>query len=310
MDAEVRRKCNILFRQWANAYKGTPGLERIAILYKQLPTKAPRRLDQSQSKVLRETEAESPPRSPFGDPEMAQRTSTATSSSSGPAVPSRPVSLLSAASTQSSHSSFFKKDKKNKNKSFNLEKEKQQMLETIAQSSVASTNLLNALKLINRENEQVSDSAEVMRRFETCKVLRRQVLRYIQLVESEQWIGSLISANDELIKGLMAFEIMDKSIENDSDSDNDNDAYLAHKLDVHQKYGGHRDTEEALAGLNLNEPAPAKPPRPGSIGMPPPVPTTGKQSRHVEEEEDEEEDPFGDAYASQTPHVEKSGMTW
>ena len=43
------------------------------------------------------------------------------------------------------------------------------MLETIAQSSVASTNLLNALKLINRENELVSQNREVVNRFEQCK---------------------------------------------------------------------------------------------------------------------------------------------
>ena len=181
------------------------------------------------------------------------------------------------------------------------------MLETIAQSSVASTNLMNALKLINRESEQVSDNPEVMRRFETCKSLRRQILRYIQLVESEQWIGGLISANDELVKALMAFEILDKSIQDDSDSDTD--AYLAHKLDFQQKTG-QRDAEEALAGLKLSEPVPPKPPRPGSVPMPPSAPGAGKQRYDDTKNEEDEDDPFGDQYASQTPHVEKDGMTW
>lgn len=33
-DPEVRKKCSELFRSWAVEYKSTPGLERIAILYK------------------------------------------------------------------------------------------------------------------------------------------------------------------------------------------------------------------------------------------------------------------------------------
>src|SRR4051812_30912495 len=56
VDKEVRDRCNVLFRQWAVAYKSTPGLERIAVLYKQLPQT--RRPQPHQSKVLRETEAE------------------------------------------------------------------------------------------------------------------------------------------------------------------------------------------------------------------------------------------------------------
>lgn len=186
------------------------------------------------------------------------------------------------------------------------------MLETIASSSVASTNLLNALKLINRESEQVSENQEVMRRFENCKQLRRQILRYIQLVESEQWIGSLLSANDDLVKALIAFEVMDKSIEDDSDSDTDaHGAYEAHKAEFQRRTAGQRDTEEALAGLNLNEPAPpAKPPRPGSIGMPPVPAAAFSQQKQESEPEEDEDDPFGDQYATKTPRVEKDGMTW
>jgi hypothetical protein len=33
-DPDVKKKCTVLFRSWANQYKNTPGLERIAKLYK------------------------------------------------------------------------------------------------------------------------------------------------------------------------------------------------------------------------------------------------------------------------------------
>ena len=33
-DLEVKKKCSVLFRSWATEYKSTPGLERVAMLYK------------------------------------------------------------------------------------------------------------------------------------------------------------------------------------------------------------------------------------------------------------------------------------
>lgn len=319
VDAEVRQKCSVLFRQWAVAYKNTPGLQDIALLYKQVP-KVKRKMDQSQSKVLRETERDaardySPPpgTSPFSDPPEPEpkpkaQSPSAPSSSSRP--PAKPIALAST-SSMSGSSSFFKRDKKNKNKSFNVEKEKTQMLETIASASVASTNLLNALKLINRENEQVSENKEVLNRFETCKMLRRHILRYIQLVESEQWLGSLLSANDELVKALMTFEIMDKSVEDDSDSDTEEyGAYEAHKAEFRKQSTGQQSPEDQFAGLKLEEAPPAKPPRPGSIGLPPPIPRPGFGGQKQPINDDDEDDPFGDSHAERTPHVERDGMTW
>jgi hypothetical protein len=278
VDFEVRQKVNVFFRQWAVAYKGTPGLERIAALHKELPrTKRPqpqqsRIVRQQDAEAAREREEQSPPPSP----PHARRPEPhhAPSSSS-----SRPVALGNAAPLPGS--SIFKRDKKDKKsrgKAFNLEKEKGQLLETIASANVASTNLLNGLQLINREQQRVSENPEVMRRFETCKQLRRQILRYIHLVESEQYIGGLLNANDELVKGLMAFEIMDKSIDDDSDSDND--------------LSNSPSAEAAMAGLRLEEQAPAKPPRPMSIPMPP-APAK-PQAAPVNEPEEDDDDPFSD----------------
>lgn len=310
VDTEVRAKCNILFRQWANAYKSTPGLQGISTLYKELPrTKRP--LPQ-QSKVLRETEVDaensSNPNSPASPsfPRSA-RSASLTSPSHPPASSSRPPAFPTT--PQKSSSSIFKKDKKVKSKPVDLTKEKPQLLETIASASVASTNLLNALKLVNRENGRVNEDPEVMNRFEQCKTLRRQVLRYIQAVESDEWIGSLLSANDELVKALMAFEIMDKSISDDSDSEAELDmgAGLMNKPT-------RKDAETALAGLHLGEAPPTKPPRPGSMPMPP-VPSfkTPAQDDSDDDFVDEladENDPFGDQNAVKTPHAEKAGMNW
>jgi hypothetical protein len=53
----------------------------------------------------------------------------------------------------------------------------------IAESSVASTNLLNALRLINREHEQISENKNAVHHFEFCKLLRRKILRYVSIKE-------------------------------------------------------------------------------------------------------------------------------
>lgn len=53
------------------------------------------------------------------------------------------------------------------------------MKTVIAESSLASVDLLNALQSINRERERISANRTVVQRFETCKQLRRRVLRYV-----------------------------------------------------------------------------------------------------------------------------------
>jgi hypothetical protein len=289
VDAEVRQKANILFRQWAVAYKGTPGLERIAVLYKELPKT--RRPQPQQSRVVRENDAEAA-RENASSPPVSPTTTRRNSPPSHFPQPSsstgRTVALGAAPLPSSSLFKKPKKDKNNKAKPFSLEKEKHQLLETIASASVASTSLMNALQLINREEQRVSANPEVNKRFETCKVIRRQILRYIQLVESDQYIGSLLSANDELVKALMSFEVMDKSIDDDSDSDHEDGQYT-------NAPGFSRSAEQAMAGLSVQEAAPPKPPRPMSIPMPLPVSSVGKQKVHEPELEEDDDDPFGDS---------------
>jgi LAS seventeen-binding protein 5 len=158
-------------------------------MVKELPRRK-QQVTQEKSKVLRETE-----RDPFEDgPDEEEEDDEPKQSTSVAA--SRPQMRTSpqASTTKSSSPGFFsslsdpspskksKKDKKGgnkKTKAFNLEEEKPKMRTVIAESSVASTNLLNALQFINREQEQVSENAAAVKQFETCKMLRRHVLRYV-----------------------------------------------------------------------------------------------------------------------------------
>lgn len=155
------------------------------------PQELPRRkqvVTQERSKVLKETE------NPFGEDEEEERQASASTStpqaSSSTAQPSsassrRPtVSSSSGHAHSSSRSSNKDKSKKSSSKSkkhkpFNLEAEKDQMTRTIAEASIASTNLMNTLQSINREKERISENSTAVERFEKCKKLRRNILRYV-----------------------------------------------------------------------------------------------------------------------------------
>jgi len=266
---------------------------------------------------VRQNDAEAAAENPFGeDPPSPPPSQAPTLPESRKASTSRPGDGHASGSkpaTSSSASSFFghthshsrdkDKDKKKKTGSrahppFSLEREKGKILQAIASASMTSTNLVNALQLVNREQGRVSDDAEVVRRFETCKLLRRQILRYIQLVESDEWIGGLLTANDDLVRALMAYEIMDKSIEDDSDSEYEGltagGKQAAHGQGQQQEQQQPRRPsrmEDSMAAMSLGkEQAPAKPPRPSA-------PHVAPAAAKLQQSDSEEDDPFGDSNA-------------
>lgn len=307
-DPLVRDKCKELFRSWAAEYKNTRGLEQIAGLYKQLPRRK-QVVTQDKSKVLRETE-----QNPFeaeednedepepSAPSHSRQASVAQSSRSSTPPPSFFSSSASPSATKKSKKD--KKGSKKKSKAFNLEAEKDAMKDCIAESSVASTNLLNALKLINREKERISENQNAVKHFDFCKLLRRKILRYIQHVEAEQWLGALLNANDQLVTALMTFEQLDRSIDADSDSD-DEMAEQAHLYKMSSEKGKGSDAAQQLAGLHIGgksqDQRPPQPPRPA---QPPP------EEEEEDFEEEDENDPFADRNAVTTPKVERSEPSW
>ncbi|CAI7570336.1 unnamed protein product [Penicillium glandicola] len=294
-DPLVKQKCKQIFGQWAATFKDTPGMARVTALYKQVP-KRKQPATQAKAKVLREG-----PSSNSNEPPMGHVVSV--SAGNGPST------VLTSPKQKSKK---VKKDKKLSIslKRFDLERERPEILQALAASSVASTNLLNALKLVNRETHRVSEDAECSSRFDTCKQLRHTILRYIQNIESEEFLGGLIHANEELVDALMAFEVLDKSVDYDSDSE---DEIL--EGNWKQRHGlGLHDTEvnDGLAGLNINPPKPPRPNRPESL----PLASSSQHTRQIfesesePEEEDDEDNPFGDRNAIKTPGIEKTGHTW
>lgn len=278
-------------------------MERLVALHKQLPQrKKPARQDQS--RVIRETERDVE-QDPFGNNDYQE---VAPSNTTPSKLQRSPLSLSSASAISQGSLLSVKGDKsrtkKSNHKPFNLEKAKPQLLQVIASSSVASTNLMNALKLINREHKRVGEDPEAIKRFENCKLLRRQILRYIQVVESEQWLGSLIHANDELVTALMAFEVLDKSVEDDSDSEAwESDGHIP----GHAGSPKSKSAQQAFAGLSLGH---SSVPRVSVNGKEKALNSDEGESENESEDEADEDNPFADRNVIRTPKDERPGMTW
>lgn len=312
-DPQVKEKCKQLFGQWAVTYKNTPGMERVTGLYKQLP-KRKHPANQAKAKVLRDSAAsEEPPVGHTVSISGGNGPSTVVGGSKHKHSASQSRADRKAKEKQEKQE---KKDRMSRYRFFNFEREKPQMLQTLAASSVASTNLLNALKHVNRETHRVSEDAEVLNRFEKCKQLRRQVLRYIQHVENEEFLGGLIHANEELVTALMAYEVLDKSVDDDSDSDQDvlTSGWSPHDAD---------EVNESFAGLVVNPPKPPRPARPVSLPAFPSASSSAAQKQKMktvfddsesesdsDDEDDDEDNPFGDRNAISKPAVASNGPTW
>ncbi|PHH51564.1 Protein lsb5 [Ceratocystis fimbriata CBS 114723] len=321
-DPEVRKKCDELFRGWVQ-YKNIAGMSGIASLVNQLPRRKVV-VTRDVSKAVRETE------NPFDDDEDTDAETSKPGQAAGSAhrpsastewpAGSSPSASASASTSSTGHQSFGhaksssgfwssrKKDKekeKEKRKSskdklrapINLQTERPRIKATIADSSLAATNLLNSMQVVNRETERISENQVCVQRFEECKTLRRQVLRYIHNIHSEEFLGGLLHANDELINALITFEQLDRSINADSDSDDDL-AAQAHMYRMAQlrtnetgnsTSGATSSPSPDMAGLSLeNSTTPSSPPstsapssRRGSRAPPPRPPAASKPSRNT-----------------------------
>jgi len=270
-------------------------MARITALYNQLP-KRKQPATQARSKVLREG-------TNTNEPTLGHTVSVA--AGNGPA---RTLSSPKQKPSKSKKDKIKEKKLSISSRSFSIERERPQILETLASASVASTNLLNALKHVNRETTRISEDAECINQFELCKRLRHQILRYIQHIESEEFLGGLIHANEELVTALMAFEVLDKSYDYDSDSDDD-------VLSGNWRSKTEMDEEmsQRFNGLSVNPPKPPRPTRPVSLSLASSSQGTRRildsESETESEEEDDEDNPFGDRNAINTG-VEKTGYTW
>ncbi|KAI0257152.1 hypothetical protein BJV78DRAFT_1160636 [Lactifluus subvellereus] len=102
-------------------------------------------------------------------------------------------------------------------KQFDFEQEKPQVLTAIANASSAANNLMNAITLVNTENDDLLTNERVQEWLLRSKQARKSIVRYIQLVEDEEIIGTLIETNDRIIAALESYDKLSKPIVTEKD---------------------------------------------------------------------------------------------
>jgi len=135
------------------------------------------------SKVIRETD-------PFAAEEDADdEAPTASQSSKTPTESKRRSTGLDLGESSRSVAKKAAKDKSKKDKKggqkkaapFNFEAEEPKIKLYTGESSIASGELLNTLRLINREQQKISENEKAVHHFDNCKTLRRKILHYVSV---------------------------------------------------------------------------------------------------------------------------------
>ncbi|GAA5880204.1 hypothetical protein JCM1840_004877 [Sporobolomyces johnsonii] len=105
---------------------------------------------------------------------------------------------------------------------FNFEQEKPKIMASVGQGAQSAQALINALQLVNREKESVTTNARVQECLEKAKTDRKAIVRYIQLVDTDEsgdYIGTLLATNEQIINAVQLYDRMSKPVDLDSDDE-------------------------------------------------------------------------------------------
>ncbi|KAK9478675.1 hypothetical protein V1514DRAFT_280283 [Lipomyces japonicus] len=341
VDSDVRKKAQFLFRQWAANYKDVTGMNQVVRLYQELPRKKrappkPQRFEDPEED-LEDDDSPPPPKpqrpsnnvsgegsshSRDHDDRQRRYNNDRDEDEEDEDAPKRPARRPTRSVEKKKTTS------KSSAKPFDVAKEKPKLIQTLAESGTAATNLQNALKLINREEKLATDDIRATECFNKCRQLRRLVLRYIQHIESEDYIGSLIHANEELVTALQLYDKMSQPIEDDSDSEHYESEDDLEVETVRNKSNSSRRSTSAHAHQKSSEKSHRRVPSTGTHHhvptaeelahkrKPPPIPLKReflhdfKTKAAITKKNEEEGDPFGDTNKIETPAIEKSEPVW
>jgi hypothetical protein len=321
-DQKVHKKIKALIHGWHRDLEGLQGYEELVKLDNQLPQK--KRRSRPQPKYLsndyHESDEEGSHSQRKGNDQQENDDEDPFATSSSRRVHSRHASASSPYNRSRSNSlndngGSVPSSRKSKNKSrtsnsqadgggtarmskSEVAKERPKIQHALAEAGTASTNLTNALKLINRDFELSIENDAATKYFKQCKALRRQILKYIHSIESEDYLGSLIHANDELVEALRFYDAMSHP---DSDSD-DEDWKVNRRMrkltvsDDESDYSGAEDGDEERGAEPQRI---AEPPKSPKVRRPPP-PISPKPAYLRSKVQEDEDDPFGDSHVDES----------
>lgn len=155
----------------------------------------------------------------------------------------------------------------------------------------------NALKLINTAEERWEIDLQHDKRLQEyrdkCEESKKRIVRYARLVENEEWIGTLLATNEDLLKTLDIYDVM---LVGEIPA-----AWLLAQQNQQKNINYYDHIQPALPAL----------PAPKQIRAPPPPPPPMRLSLQIEDsvanmklKQDNELDPFADPFADPVTPIE------
>ena len=72
--------------------------------------------------------------------------------------------------------------------------------------SIASCETRSNTQHLNREVENVTESPKVQDNLDKAKAARRTIIRYVQLVQDEEYVGTLLDANEKVVEAIQLYD--------------------------------------------------------------------------------------------------------
>ncbi|KAI6153778.1 hypothetical protein BKA82DRAFT_358585 [Pisolithus tinctorius] len=198
-DSEVRRKLAKVLSGWSVQYKGEPFLSHIASVYAQYEDL--HRPSQQQAPGGNRTEVDKMLHNAWLSSDGAEQKKKDKEAKEAKEEAKRKAKQEKAEAKRRAEEEA-RRSKDRSRRRFDFDKEKPQIINSIANASQASSNLINAMKLVNLDKESVATNSHVKDCLEKAKAARKTIVRYIQLVENEEMIGTLITANEQVIAAI------------------------------------------------------------------------------------------------------------
>lgn len=125
--------------------------------------------------------------------------------------------------------------------------EKPQIMAAVGTATQCANSLINALQHVNREKDTIAENTTVQDYLVKTKTARKQIVRYIQLVEDDptgDYIGTLISTNELIVSAFTLYDRLSGPPEHDSDDERE---------DVSAATAASKQAEQKMANLDLGE---------------------------------------------------------
>ncbi|KAI8388627.1 uncharacterized protein BYT42DRAFT_241507 [Radiomyces spectabilis] len=194
---EVRKTLVGLLGAWSQKYKGEPGMHILGDIYEMGMSK----LGYS---TKRSTAMRSRPKSPTKEERRR--------SMPPPAKPVKPIETKVKNKPRSQSNATNASSSGSGQRVFNFETAKPKIINEVALANQNTNNLVNALKLINTREDRweidLQHDARVQDLRQKCEESKRKIVRYARLVEDEEWIGTLLATNEELLRALDMYDVM------------------------------------------------------------------------------------------------------